>query len=1056
MAEATSVNVTILDDENVVVNLNVQNEAHAVNINVTELDPYIINIMFGEGIPNLQQVSEVGNITNRVLQHAPATQNQHSATLGQVKDEVDDLYQWILNQSFLTAGNLSGYATQQWVLDRGYITVSALAGYATETWVNNQGFLKSADLDGYATESWVLDRNYITADALNGYATEDWVNDQGFLKAVDLDGYATETWVLNQEYLQASDLIGYATETWVQDQDYATETWVLDQLKPKGKLISFSVLVTSSTTGLVSSRWIDYNGINRQVINSPVAFIGLPGTGNFRYDLIQGLNNGTVVVKTGTEGLINAIVRPSAEPDKVSLGYILWSHTGEIIIVDPEPIDVFPSIRYQTQVAPDTTGKYAKVCDFNLTPSNNYQVVIHYANPVNFVTNTKGSLGSVLIGFTCDPDGNISSPTVRLETVGSYADVGEFTLIQKTTVLAELYHKGNHFWSRIEYGFPFFGSTFSIANIYNNQPYDVLPAYSQIFESQISDIRDHNLFNNLQGGTTLERYHLTLAELEKLQNLDQVPLSDGLIAGGVVVWSGTGYTYFISQALVRFNGILYLVPAGEVTLTAADPTLDRVDTIYVTATAFGFITGTPAVDPIEPQVEPASQIRLTTVDVAAGSTTPVGPTKQVIYREATGGEFARSFFGSGTAEFTNTEFPTQGSFCIKASALQNGSTIRMDYGSAFDASQFGSVSMQLRLRATLGGAQNVAFQFRDASLLPVGNLINIPLNKDLINQYQFIAVAMVLFGLDRQVRYLDFVFRRGSGSVTHTGLYIDDWVLEGGTIPAPSGTIQLTNEVSGTGNTGTPIQVSLTERAISNRTLHAVLTGTEQILARLTNGTLVKINASSLFSAGEDGREVEIRNSGTHIQWRYVGDVGWIDIVALIDLKGDDGVPVELRQSGTFIQWKYIDEVSWINLFDLSTLDINGLPNGGTVGQVLTKNSSTDGDASWQDPTGGGGGLELIPFSTVINITGNFKSVHTQTGAIAITKGSFPTPASNFENKTVQLITANGTGGKPTFTSDFVLQMDTWSNNTGDINQLIYKGSPSGKILVWMDNVELA
>ncbi len=105
---------------------------------------------------------------------------------------------------------------------------------------------------------------------------------------------------------------------------------------------------------------------------------------------------------------------------------------------------------------------------------------------------------------------------------------------------------------------------------------------------------------------------------------------------------------------------------------------------------------------------------------------------------------------------------------------------------------------------------------------------------------------------------------------------------------------------------------------------------------------------------------------------------------------------------------------------------------------------------------GAGGGLELIPFSTVINMTGNFKSVHVQTGALAMTKGSFPTPASNFENKTVQLITANGTGGKPTFSADFVLQMDTWSNNTGDINQLIYKGSPSGKILVWMDNVELA
>lgn len=32
------------------------------------------------------------------------------------------------------------------------------------------------------------------------------------------------------------------------------------------------------------------------------------------------------------------------------------------------------------------------------------------------------------------------------------------------------------------------------------------------------------------------------------------------------------------------------------------------------------------------------------------------------------------------------------------------------------------------------------------------------------------------------------------------------------------------------------------------------------------------------------------------------------------------------------------------------------LPPGGTAAQVLTKLSSSDGDADWADPTGGGGG----------------------------------------------------------------------------------------------------
>lgn len=39
----------------------------------------------------------------------------------------------------------------------------------------------------------------------------------------------------------------------------------------------------------------------------------------------------------------------------------------------------------------------------------------------------------------------------------------------------------------------------------------------------------------------------------------------------------------------------------------------------------------------------------------------------------------------------------------------------------------------------------------------------------------------------------------------------------------------------------------------------------------------------------ENGREVELQNSGTAIQWRYVGDNAWTDLVQLSELKGDPG-----------------------------------------------------------------------------------------------------------------------------------------------------------------------
>lgn len=54
-----------------------------------------------------------------------------------------------------------------------------------------------------------------------------------------------------------------------------------------------------------------------------------------------------------------------------------------------------------------------------------------------------------------------------------------------------------------------------------------------------------------------------------------------------------------------------------------------------------------------------------------------------------------------------------------------------------------------------------------------------------------------------------------------------------------------------------------------------------------------------------------------------------------------------------------------------------GVPVGGTIGQVLTKLSSTNYDTDWQDPTGGGGG-------------GAVASVNGQTGVVVLDTGDIP------------------------------------------------------------------
>ena len=77
-------------------------------------------------------------------------------------------------------------------------------------------------------------------------------------------------------------------------------------------------------------------------------------------------------------------------------------------------------------------------------------------------------------------------------------------------------------------------------------------------------------------------------------------------------------------------------------------------------------------------------------------------------------------------------------------------------------------------------------------------------------------------------------------------------------------------------------------------------------------------------SGGTDGREVELRTTDTHIQWRYEGedDSAWRDLVALDAVTGEDGREVKLQIANGYIQWRYTTgaDTDWKNLMPLSDL----------------------------------------------------------------------------------------------------------------------------------------
>jgi hypothetical protein len=98
-------------------------------------------------------------------------------------------------------------------------------------------------------------------------------------------------------------------------------------------------------------------------------------------------------------------------------------------------------------------------------------------------------------------------------------------------------------------------------------------------------------------------------------------------------------------------------------------------------------------------------------------------------------------------------------------------------------------------------------------------------------------------------------------------------------------------------------------------------------------------------SPGADGREVELQTTETHVQWRYEGESEWIDLVALSAITGPQGIQgetgltgaagadgreVELRKTETHVQWRYEDEAEYTDLIALT--EITG-PQGQTGNQ---------------------------------------------------------------------------------------------------------------------------
>ncbi|XMB72289.1 InlB B-repeat-containing protein [Mycoplasmatota bacterium WC30] len=139
---------------------------------------------------------------------------------------------------------------------------------------------------------------------------------------------------------------------------------------------------------------------------------------------------------------------------------------------------------------------------------------------------------------------------------------------------------------------------------------------------------------------------------------------------------------------------------------------------------------------------------------------------------------------------------------------------------------------------------------------------------------------------------------------------------------------------------------------------------------------------------GTDGLEVTFQIASGYIQWQYVGDTEWVNLVELATLvgpagadgidgingtDGTDGLEVTFQVASGYIQWQYVGDTEWVNLVELATLvgpaGVDGI-NGtdGTDGLEVTFQVAS-GYIQWQY-VGDTEWTNLIEVATLAGATG--------------------------------------------------------------------------------------
>jgi hypothetical protein len=261
-----------------------------------------------------------------------------------------------------------------------------------------------------------------------------------------------------------------------------------------------------------------------------------------------------------------------------------------------------------------------------------------------------------------------------------------------------------------------------------------------------------------------------------------------VISGGGVAWTGTGLNFVVSPTSYFIGGVQYSCPLTGVTLTAADPALDRIDAIICNTSGVAtFVTGTASATPVPPTIDITSQLQLTFVYVAAGATIPSDVSVTDIYHE--NAEWTCTVSG-GTVVCNSSSTPHSGSLNIKYTAAATNAWAQQAIPSgSIDLGQWTNLVVWIRNDVVVPSTRSLVLQWFNSTTAKCSPVTiqsgNFGYNASNITTWQQLVIPTSTFACSGIA--VTALRETVGGSGTNLTIHLDDITLQGGLPGASAG-----------------------------------------------------------------------------------------------------------------------------------------------------------------------------------------------------------------------------------------------------------------------------